>query len=310
MTGLRALAWSLLCVVCLVALLPDFFSLYSPSRQYRDLPYAAPGRYHDPSVHWFAHGEPYRWLGVVPGSLRLVTIPEPGRLFVLGTDEFGRDWYARLCHGASVSLLLAPAAALLSLVFAVALGGWAGYQGGWIDAGVMRATAVFVVLPWFYVVVALRAALPLTLSSTATMSTVFALLATLGCATPARLFRGHVLSLKTREFVIAAKAAGANGPHIFRAHLLPFVLPVAWTQFLISVPAYIVTEVTLSFLGLGIAEPTPTWGSMLVPLQQYVVLTSYPWMFAPAIAIVAVCVALQIVAQPFGRPDAAVTIPP
>jgi peptide/nickel transport system permease protein len=309
MRTLRAAAWALLVVVGLIAVFPDFFSPYSPSRQYRDLPYAAPGRYHGASPQWLVHGEPYRWLGIVPTSLRLITVPEPGRIFVLGTDEFGRDWYSRLCHGASVSLLLAPAAALLSLLFAVALGGWAGYQGGWIDALVMRASEVFVVLPWFYVVVALRAALPLTLSSTATMVAVFALLATLGCATPARLFRGLVLSLKTGEFVTAARAAGARGPHIFRSHLLPFVLPAAWTQFLVSVPAYIVTEVSLSFLGLGVAEPTPTWGSMLVPLQQYVVLTSYPWMFAPAVAVIVVCMALQIVAQPFRQSRNAVTIP-
>jgi peptide/nickel transport system permease protein len=309
MKTLRLAAWTLLATVCLIGVFPDFFSPYTPSRQYRDLPYAAPGRYHGASPQWLVHGEPYRWLGVVPASLRLMAVPGPGRIFVLGTDEFGRDWYSRLCHGASVSLLLAPAAALLSLLFAVALGGWAGYQGGWIDALVMRASEVFVVLPWFYVVVALRAALPLTLSSTATMFTVFALLATLGCATPARLFRGLVLSLKTGEFVIAARAAGARGPYIFRGHLLPFVLPAAWTQFLVSVPAYIVTEVTLSFLGLGVAEPTPTWGGMLVPLQQYVVLTSYPWMFAPAVAVVVVCMALQIVAQPSRQPRAAVTIP-
>jgi ABC-type dipeptide/oligopeptide/nickel transport system permease subunit len=79
--------------------------------------------------------------------------------------------------------------------------------------------------------------------------------------------------------------------------VLPFLLPTMRTQFLLSVPAFIVTEVTLSFLGLGIAEPTPTWGSMLIPLQQYVVLTSYPWMFAPAIAVIVVCLALQIVAR-------------
>ena len=309
MKALRVAAWALLVVVCLIAVCPDFFSPYSPSRQYRDLPYAAPGRYHGASPRWLVHGEPYRWLGVVPTSLRLVAVPEPGRIFLLGTDEFGRDWYSRLCHGASVSLLLAPAAALLSLLFAVAIGGWAGYQGGWIDVLVMRASEVFIVLPWFYVVVALRAALPLTLGSTGTLFTVFALLATLGCATPARLFRGLVLSLKTGEFVIAARAAGAGGPHIFRCHLLPFLLQAAWTQFLVSVPAYIVTEVTLSFLGLGVAEPTPTWGGMLVPLQQYVVLTSYPWMFAPAVAVVVVCMALQIVAPPFRQSPDAVTMP-
>jgi len=113
MKALRVAAWALLVVVCLIAVCPDFFSPYSPSRQYRDLPYAAPGRYHGASPRWLVHGEPYRWLGVVPTSLRLVAVPEPGRIFLLGTDEFGRDWYSRLCHGASVSLLLAPAAALL-----------------------------------------------------------------------------------------------------------------------------------------------------------------------------------------------------
>ena len=84
--------------------------------------------------------------------------------------------------------------------------------------------------------------------------------------------------------------------------IYPFLLPAAWTQFLIGVPAYIVTEVTLSFLGLGASEPTPTWGGMLVPLQQYVVLTSYPWMFAPAVAVVAVCLALQVVAPSAASP--------
>jgi peptide/nickel transport system permease protein len=297
MRSVRALAWAVLVAACLVAVFPDFFSPYPPTSQFRDRPYAEPGRYNDASVHWFVRGAPYMWLGIVPASLRLVGAPEPGRIFILGTDEFGRDWYSRLCHGASVSLLLAPAAALLSLALALALGSWAGYQGRLVDALVMRASEVFIVLPWFYVVIALRAALPLTISSSATLFIVFAVLAALGCATPARLFRGLVVSLKTREFVLAARTTGAGDARVFRWHVLPFLLPAAWTQFLVSVPVYIVTEVTLSFLGLGVAEPTPTWGSMLVPLQQYVVLTSYPWMFAPAAAVVAVCLALHVVAR-------------
>lgn len=297
MRVVRMTAWALLVAACLVAVFPDFLSPYAPNRQHRDLPYAPPGRYNGASLHWFVHGDPYRWLGLVPASLRLFGAPGPGRVFILGTDEFGRDWYSRLCHGASVSLILAPTAALLALALAVVLGAWAGYRGGWIDALVMRGSEVFVVLPWFYVVVALRAALPLTVTSTATLFTVFAALAVLGCATPARLVRGLVRSLRSREFVLAARTAGASGLRIGRCHILPFLLPAARTQFLVSVPAYIVTEVTLSFLGLGVAEPTATWGGMLVPLQQYVVLTSYPWMFAPAAAVVLVCLALQVVSR-------------
>src|SRR5205807_6081989 len=132
-------------------------SPYPPSRQYRDFPYAPPGRYEGAAVEWFVHGEPYRWMGIASASLRLFSTRGPGAVFVLGTDELGRDWYSRLCHGASISLLLAPATAVLSLTLALALGASAGYRGGWLDALVMRAGEVFVVLPWFYVVIALRA---------------------------------------------------------------------------------------------------------------------------------------------------------
>jgi len=298
----RRAAGVVLIAAAVVAMCPDFFSPYAPSAQHRDFPYAAPGRYGDAAVAWLAPGEPYRWLGLVPASRRLFTTRGGGGLFVLGTDEFGRDWYSRLCHGASVSLVVAPAAATLALVLGVVLGAWAGYAGGWIDALVMRAGEVFLVLPWFYVVVALRAALPLTASGPATLLVLFAALAVLGCATPARLFRTTIASLREREFVAAARSAGASDLRIVRTHLLPFLAAAAWTQWLLTVPTYIVTEVTLSFLGVGAAEPTPTWGGMLAPLQQYVVLTSYPWMFAPAIAVILVCLALQVVAGPGSRP--------
>ena len=292
----RRAAWTLLAAVYLLAIFPDFFSPSPPARQFREFPYSPPGRHGGGPVEWLARGEPYRWLGLVPASTRLFTSREPGALFLLGSDEFGRDWYSRLCHGASVSLLLAPAAGMCSLILAIALGAWAGYRGGLVDSLVMRGSELFVVLPWFYVLVALRAALPLTMTGPATLLTMFALLGVLGCAAPARLFRGLVLTIRTREFVVAAQSSGAGAIHILRSHVLPQLLPTARTQFLLALPAYIIAEVTLSFLGLGVAEATPTWGGMLVPLQQYVVLTSYPWMFAPAVAVVAVCAALQIVA--------------
>jgi peptide/nickel transport system permease protein len=293
----RALAWTALALVTAVAICPDFFATYSPTRQYRDFPYASPGSYQGGSLKWFVSGEPYRVLGVIPASHRLLASADPGRVFVLGSDEFGRDWYSRLCYAASISLLVAPFAALVSVALGAALGLAAGYRGGWLDRLVMRASDVFLVLPWFYVVVALRAALPLTISGPAGLMVVFSVLAALGSATPARLFRGQVLSLRNREYVLAGRALGAGTGRIFRAHVLPFLLPTIRTQFFLTVPAFIVTEVTLSFLGLGIAEPTPTWGGMLAPLREYVVLTSYPWMFAPAVVIVVVCLALQIVAR-------------
>jgi len=296
-TVARRLSWGLLMLVTVLAVFPDFLAPYSPVRQHRDWPFASPGRYADARVELFVHGDAYTWLGVVPASLHLFGAKAPGRIFVLGTDELGRDWFSRLCHGASVSLIAAPIAAALSMLLAVVFGTWGGVRGGIADAVVMRASEVFVVLPWFYVVVALRAALPLTLGAPATLIAVFGLLAVLGAATPLRLFRGLVLSLNNREFVLAARAAGGSDRWILWRHLAPHLWPAVWTQLLVSVPAYIITEATLSFMGLGVAEPVPTWGSMLAPLQQYVVITSYPWMWAPAIAIVLVCVSLQVVAR-------------
>ena len=122
MNGARSTAWTLLIVVALVAACPDFCSPYSPTRQFRDLPYAAPGRYHGGSVRWLVRGEPYRWLGVVPASLRLFGSPEPGRVFLLGTDEFGRDLLARLIWGARVSLLAGVATAGAAMLIGVVLG--------------------------------------------------------------------------------------------------------------------------------------------------------------------------------------------
>ncbi len=297
---LRRMAWSFLALAYLVALVPDFFSPYPPTRHHRDYPYVPPGLYGEARLDFFVRGEPYRVLGLATVSLRLFGARERGYVFLLGTDEFGRDVYSRICHGASTSLLLAPAAVLLSLALGMGLGVLAGYRGGWTDALVMRAGEVFLALPWFYFLVALRAALPLKLSPHQTMLMVFALLGTLGWAVPARLFRGMVLSLKKREFVLAARALGAGGGRIFFVHLLPALLPAARTQLLLRLPAYIISEVNLSFLGLGIVEPTPTWGNLLTPLQQYVVLTSYPWMFSPAAAVVMVFVALYTVAE---RPE-------
>jgi peptide/nickel transport system permease protein len=266
MTFLRRAAWTLLALALLVSITPGFFALHPPQRQFRDYPYAPPG----------VHG---------------------GSLFPLGTDEFGRDVYSRICYGASVSLLLAPAAVAVSLAVALLLGMMAGYRAGWVDTLVTRLGEVFLALPWFYFVVALRAALPLHLSPRAAALTLFALLGGLGWAVPARLFRGITRRLMTEDFVQAARALGASRSRVLFVHVLPGLWPAARAQMLVSLPAFILTEVNLSFLGLGITDPTPTLGNLLTPLQQYSVLTSYPWMLAPAAVIILVFLALQAVSQ-------------
>jgi peptide/nickel transport system permease protein len=281
--AIRGISWAVLGVALLVSLAPGWVSLYPAAEQHRDYPYVKPGVYGDAHLQWFSHG-------------RLLAVEGAGGVFPLGTDEFGRDVYSRICYGASLSLLLAPAAVLFSLSVAMLLGTWAGYRLGWADALVTKASEVFLALPWFYFVVALRAALPLRMSPQTAALTLFGLLGGLGWAGPARLFRGLTLKLMTEDFVQAARALGARPRRVVLVHLLPALLPAARAQLLLSLPAYILTEVNLSFLGLGITDPTPTLGNLLTPLQQYSVLTSYPWMLAPAAVIVLVFLALHTVA--------------
>ena len=146
-------------------------------------------------------------------------------------------------------------------------------------------------VPWLYLLFAVRAALPLHLDTRATFLLLVAVLGVVGWARPARLIRGIVLSARERTYVTAARGFGAQAPYLLRRHILPHTLGVVLTQAGLLVPQYILAEVTLSFLGLGVGEPTPSWGAMLGSLQQYSVLTSYWWMFTPAIALVVVAVA-------------------
>jgi peptide/nickel transport system permease protein len=154
----------------------------------------------------------------------------------------------------------------------------------------MRAADLFMAIPWLYLLFAVRAALPLHLDTRATFLLLVAVLGVVGWARPARLIRGIVLSARERTYVTAARGFGARSPYLLRRHVLPQAFGVVRTQAGLLVPQYILAEVTLSFLGLGVGEPTPSWGAMLGTLQQYSVLTSYWWMFTPAVALVAVAV--------------------
>jgi peptide/nickel transport system substrate-binding protein len=165
------------------------------------------------------------------------------------------------------------------------LGTLAGFFCGWVDRGLMRAADVFMALPWIYLLFAVRAALPLHIDTRATFLMLIAVLGIVGWARPARMIRGIVLSARERTYVQAAESFGATSPYLLWRHILPHTYGVALTQASVLIPQYLLAEVALSFLGLGIGEPAASWGSMLGTLQQYHVLTSYWWMLAPAIAL-------------------------
>jgi len=150
----------------------------------------------------------------------------------------------------------------------------------------MRVAELFVALPWLYLLFALRAFLPLAVSPVQAFFLIITVIGAVGWARPARLVRGVVLSAKERDFVRAARGFGATDGYLLRRHILPETSGVILTQAAILVPQFVLAEMTLSFLGLGVPEPVPSWGSLLGSLQQYSVLVSSWWMYAPALAIV------------------------
>ena len=206
---------------------------------------------------------------LVPARRRLFGLDDGEPLFLLGTDSYGRDCLARLLHGGQVSLTAGLLAALVSCALALLLGGMSGYRGGWTDRVIMHVSDLFLALPWLYLLFAVRAFLPLDLEPGRAFGAIVLLLGVIGWARPGRLVRGVVLSAKEREFVVAARAFGARDGYILRKHVLPQALGVLLTQAALLMPVYVLAEVTLSFVGLGVAEPLPSWGTMLASLLEY-----------------------------------------
>jgi len=168
------------------------------------------------------------------------------------------------------------------------LGGLAGFYGAWVDETIMRIAELFLALPWLYLLFAVRMALPLQIEPAQAFLLVLAVIGLIGWARPARLIRGVVLSAKLRDYVVAARSLGASDLYLLRRHVWPQVLGIVLTQGALLAPQFILAEVTLSFFGLGVGEPVPSWGNMLASLQRYQVLSSYWWMFVPGLALIPV----------------------
>jgi peptide/nickel transport system permease protein len=303
----------------LVIFFPGFFAPYDFAEQHRDFPFARPTRVHfvDATgklrlrpfvyplvrsddgnefytedlrqacpVRLFVSGAPYQILGIWTVRLHLLGVDPPAQLFLFGTDGFGRDELSRMLYGGRISLIAGMIAAAAALAVGTLLGLLSGFYGGWLDAAVMRLAELFLALPWLYLLFAVRAVLPLSIKTTDAFLLLVGVVGLVGWARPARLVRGIVLSAKERNFVLAAKAMGASDAHVLRRHVLPETYGVLLTTAALLVPQFILAEVTLSFLGLGVGEPIPSWGNLLAELQHYSVLTSYWWMYLPALALV------------------------
>lgn len=214
-----------------------------------------------------------------------ITPPEV-KVHLLGTDGFGRDLFSRLLFAGRTSLLAGLLAALLSLALGTAVGAIAGYAGGWVDALLMRGCELLTALPWLYLLLAVRAFLPLDVAPEAALVGTLVLIACLGWAVPARLIRGAVASVRQRDFVRVAAGFGASHGALLWRHILPHVSGLIVVQLWLAVPRFILAEVTLSFLGLGMAEPYASLGTLLADGVRQQAFLTYPWLLSPALALI------------------------
>ena len=219
----------------------------------------------------------------------------PSRQHLLGTDEIGRDRFARVLYGTRISLLLAPAAALISTLLAALVGGLAGYLGGvWLRLAT-GLTDLFLSLPWLFLLITVRAVLPLNVSPVFSVLITFLILGLLGWAASARVLCTSAQSLRSSDFVVQARASGLHGSRLFFVHVLPNLKPVLYAQFWISIPVFILSEANLGILGLGVAEPLPSWGSLLRELEGLVSFRDEPWRLVPLLLLIVVMTSFQTI---------------
>jgi len=258
MSAARKLACVVLLAVCTASLAAEWLAPAGYAHQFREEPGAPPSRQH-----------------------------------LLGTDDIGRDRFARVLYGTRISLLLAPAAALISTLLAAIVGGLAGYLGGiWLRLAT-AFTDLFLSLPWLFLLISVRALLPLNVSPLLSVVITFGILGLLGWAASARVLATSAESLRSSDFVLQAKASGVRSFRLFCVHVLPNLKPVLYAQFWISIPVFILSEANLGILGLGVAEPLPSWGSLLRELEGLLSFRDEPWRLVPLILLIVVMTSFQ-----------------
>ncbi|HEY1173614.1 MAG TPA: ABC transporter permease [Verrucomicrobiae bacterium] len=237
-------------------------------------------------IQLFVQGEKYKFLGLIPSTTHLFgTGDDAYPVYLLGTDQYGRDIFSRMLYGAQISLSIGLIGILLSYGIGVFIGAVSGYYSGKPDAVIMRFCELIMSIPGLYLILALRATFPSSLSSVQMYLLIVVILSFVGWAGTARVIRGMALSLRERQYVLAARALGQTDLQIVMKHIIPGTFSYLIVGATLSIPYYILGEVVLSYLTVGIQEPEASWGNMLSAAQNTEYLREYPWLLAPGGAI-------------------------
>jgi peptide/nickel transport system permease protein len=254
----------------------------------------------------FAQGYPYRLFGLFPTDIHLLGIkggPATDALFLFGTDQLGRDVFSRLVLATRTSLTIGLAGVVLSLILGVLLGGISGLSGGWVDVVIQRVIEILRSVPTIPLWMGLAAAIPTSWSPEQVYFAITIIISLIGWTELARVVRGRFLALREEDFITAAELAGASRMRIIFKHMVPSFLSHIIAAISLALPAMIISETTLSFLGLGLRPPAISWGVMLQDAQNLETLGLAPWLLIAAVPVIVVILAFNFLGD--GLRDAA-----
>ncbi len=258
------------------------------------------------SITLFPHGYAYNLFGIIPTDRHLLGIaggePVDG-IFLLGTDQLGRDLFSRLIVATRISLSIGLAGVCFSLMLGILLGGISGLYGGVVDTAIQRVIEIVRSIPTIPLWMGLAAALPNTWSVTQVYFAITIIISLVSWTELARVVRGRFLALREEDFVIAAELAGAGQLRIILRHMLPSFASHIIAATSLALPVMIVSETSLSFLGLGLRPPAISWGILLQDAQNVQVLAGAPWLLAAAAPVILVILAFNFLGD--GLRDAA-----
>ena len=246
-------------------------------------------------LQFFVKGDEHKLLGIIPMTMHFLKVEEPGRIYLLGADSRGRDLFSRLLYGGQISLSIGLIGVFISFTIGLIVGGISGYYGGRIDNILMRLCEMVMMIPGFYLLLALRAAVPDNFDSVQVYFAIVVILSFIGWASLARIIRGMCLSLKERDYVLAAKGFGLSDLQIIIRHILPHTLSYSIAAIMLSIPGYILGESALSLIGLGIQDPFASWGNMLTDAMSIVRIKFAPWVLWPGFFIFLVVICFNVV---------------
>ena len=251
-------------------------------------------------IHFFVKGEEYRIFGLIPCSRHLFgSQPDPQTglaypVFLFGADNLGRDLFSRMVYGSRISLTIGFVASAISLLLAIFFGGLAGYYGGKTDWAIMRFSEFFMLIPGLYLILFLRSLLNSKMDSGTSYMIITVILSLVGWPGTARTLRGMVHAIKREEFVLDAGLEGIPSTVIIFFHIIPQITSLLIVSTTLAIPGFIMSETTLSYLGLGIADPAVSWGSLINrDISTLSNLKNFPWLLTPVWLLLAVTLAFN-----------------